>query len=774
MGLSGPRKCCINLNQRCNADGQCCGDSFCDFSSNSCQPNIIPTDDPSQDPTISPTTEPPTEYPTIPPTGFPTFDPTPSPTPAPIADTICSEEKLDIIFLIDNTCVLTDDECTSQIDGISELIASLKQTTDPRIAFALFNNFMDIPIGLRDTYFNNIKVKDRVVIQDYVKLVKSQSCNPNVVKGTYNLYDAINAALTHFNETYEPDRHKKIVLINNCDTMGSAGDPCSISLTVNGDPVEITVINIEVVNSDIDRLYMQCLVGEDDDDDDRLFSFKDPPSLSFQNIIPSIVDAVCDENVIPTLEPSISPTARPTSDPTDLPTPTPTDTPEPTPNPTTMEPTPAPLTDNQCDKDDLDIIFVVDNSCITPKDCAARQDGIAELIASVKEDGKPRIAYASYGNFIDIDIRLGDLYYNGDSQDDVITDYTNFVRNSAGCEPVISFNITDVEYVMTQSLKHFEEYSDDDKHKKIVFINNCFDKFLKDACDIPRIVFGDIVEVTVINIQVERGNINPSYMNCMVDGNSQRLISIKNLDQQSFEDAIPEFINAICDENATPNPTSAPTDEPTADPSPIPTATPQRLCATTGQICTDASQCCDNNASCDEIEFFNDDTNRCCVQLFQPCPLPYTCCGNSICDFDLNQCVLPDQIVTTIATITFLPTESPSTQNPTNMPTTNPTITPTSSPVIKCVKTGNICSDDSDCCNNEASCDEIDFFNDDQDRCCIELSGKCDQQNICCDDTVCDLNINECVLFDDSDDDTTTAAPTTSPFTTALPTVSLS
>ena len=58
IGLSGPTKCCIKNDDRCNNAFQCCGDSECDLLNNICVPIIIPTDNPSPDPTLQPTESP--------------------------------------------------------------------------------------------------------------------------------------------------------------------------------------------------------------------------------------------------------------------------------------------------------------------------------------------------------------------------------------------------------------------------------------------------------------------------------------------------------------------------------------------------------------------------------------------------------------------------------------------------------------------------------------------------------------------------------------------
>ena len=96
---------------------------------------------------------------------------------------------------------------------------------------------------------------------------------------------------------------------------------------------------------------------------------------------------------------------------------------------------------------------------------------------------------------------------------------------SLQCYPVITFTETYVAEAKNLTSIHFQTYSDSTRHKKIVFINDCFDNFLNDACNLPKVLFGDIGKVTVLHIYVEKGNINPSHMNSMAEGNTEILIS---------------------------------------------------------------------------------------------------------------------------------------------------------------------------------------------------------------------------------------------------------
>ena len=326
-------------------------------------PTSLPTNFPTFDPTEESTTQRPTRQPV--PTMHPTLSPVPSseptytPTASPFANTVCSKEKLDIIFLIDNTCTLSDDECYSRQDGVSELLASLKQSTEPRIAYFSFLNAVDEIVSLNDLYFNDID-EDQVVIQDYVRLIKSRSCSSNNVQGSVHLYDAINSALTHFEDNFGEDRHQKIVLFNACETdNGSDESACGIQLTVNGNFVEVTVVNVGTENGNLPSNYMQCLVY---DNDERFFTLNDTEANSFEAIMEGFVSAVCNENVPPTQSPTTFPTSEPTESPLESPSNQPTRSPtiEPSTTPSksptlkpsrqpTPEPTPRPTYALLCD-----------------------------------------------------------------------------------------------------------------------------------------------------------------------------------------------------------------------------------------------------------------------------------------------------------------------------------------------------------------------------------------------------------------------------------------
>eukprot|EP01084_Bolivina_argentea_P111216 198510_1 len=98
-------------------------------------PTKDPTNDPTKDPTVHPTTDPtkdptkdPTNDPTKDPTVHPTTDPTIYPTESPtrLSCNYKTEYRLDIAFLVDNSCGLNTIECSQQQEAIAELLSTIK------------------------------------------------------------------------------------------------------------------------------------------------------------------------------------------------------------------------------------------------------------------------------------------------------------------------------------------------------------------------------------------------------------------------------------------------------------------------------------------------------------------------------------------------------------------------------------------------------------------------------------------------------------------------
>ncbi len=59
IGLLGSKKCCMPLDEFCNSNGQCCGDTICNTITQKCNRRLVLiTDDPTKEPTKIPTYDP--------------------------------------------------------------------------------------------------------------------------------------------------------------------------------------------------------------------------------------------------------------------------------------------------------------------------------------------------------------------------------------------------------------------------------------------------------------------------------------------------------------------------------------------------------------------------------------------------------------------------------------------------------------------------------------------------------------------------------------------
>eukprot|EP01084_Bolivina_argentea_P029060 53955_1 len=117
-----PEKGCIDLDCEifiCNRDPHCCEMSWDEFCAGTALMKCLSV------PTIEPTSEPTrdTYNPSEPP---PSVEPTWEPTKSPIVDAGCRLSNIDLVFLVDNSCGLSEMECKMQQDGIGEWLAHMK------------------------------------------------------------------------------------------------------------------------------------------------------------------------------------------------------------------------------------------------------------------------------------------------------------------------------------------------------------------------------------------------------------------------------------------------------------------------------------------------------------------------------------------------------------------------------------------------------------------------------------------------------------------------
>ena len=166
--------------------------------------------------------------------------PTVLPTLSPIANDACNQQFLDIIFLIDNSCVMVGDECEMRQNGISELLASIKTDTEPRVAYIQFGDFMQSIVGLDHAFYNNLLL-NQSVIRDYVREIESLECDRIANNKETDLENAVSTALAMFASVSDSQgRHKKIVLFNNCNSEQERfiKDACDLSRIAHGERVD--------------------------------------------------------------------------------------------------------------------------------------------------------------------------------------------------------------------------------------------------------------------------------------------------------------------------------------------------------------------------------------------------------------------------------------------------------------------------------------------------------------------------------------------------------
>jgi len=307
-------------------------------------------------------------------------------------------------------------------------------------------------------------------------------------------------------------------------------------------------------------------------------------------------DPTADPTVDPTRDPTADPTVDPTADPTGDPTGDPTS--DPTADPTrdpTVEPTESPIHKECYMGYELDIAFLVDHSCgFTESECAQRQDGITELITSIKNDNTPRLMYlkvdsTSYGNLGDnVLLSLNDSTMNGgdsDAASDGLQDLLATIRGD-DCGGS-SYSAPNMWSAILWTVNEFESLDDSaERNHKIVVISSCEEEEWSDPCDLASdvsnmlYVGGDKereVEVVVINVGSEQANYPKNYLQCLTEDDEGRYFELDSTEHSAFQDIVTDFNGEVCTEptvNPTPEPTADPTEDPSRDPTADPTADP--------------------------------------------------------------------------------------------------------------------------------------------------------------------------------------------------------
>eukprot|EP01084_Bolivina_argentea_P041882 77317_1 len=314
-------------------------------------PTNVPTNNPTDDPTNVPT-----KYPTDDPTNAPTVDPTYDPTISPTTDpTVLPTESpthlvcpisynLDIAFLVDNSCNLTQIECNEQQEGIAKLLSKIKRSNNPRLMYVKFSDSMnitnkDILVSLHDDQYNDLAIGgESNAVNNFVNLynlIRNDECTgsggADIVSQT-NLNTAINYTLQTFmqNDISFPNRHYKLVIFSNCkstDITNTCHFAQNEQLKISPlQEVEVIVFNIKSMNYNFPPNYLQCLT---EDDSSRYFELSDTLTLLTKSFVSQTFQSeICSQPTnAPTTDPTIYPTKTPSHNPTINPSHNPTDNP---------------------------------------------------------------------------------------------------------------------------------------------------------------------------------------------------------------------------------------------------------------------------------------------------------------------------------------------------------------------------------------------------------------------------------------------------------------
>ena len=172
----------------------------------------------------------------------------------------CSLNGANVIFLVDNSCELNENECKIRQHGIAEYAQRI-DNNHVTLAYATFDaEGANIEIGL-----DSMQSED-----EYIEIIQNMSCSSNDFSDGTNTFEALNDVMNHLNYvgyTRDNDMDNKIVIFSNCmDDIHGEQAICDVFadedglMTNNGDMVEVTVVNIE--NSDnmtIESDYLSCL-----------------------------------------------------------------------------------------------------------------------------------------------------------------------------------------------------------------------------------------------------------------------------------------------------------------------------------------------------------------------------------------------------------------------------------------------------------------------------------------------------------------------------------
>eukprot|EP01083_Nonionella_stella_P188091 692575_1 len=264
-----------------------------------------------------------------------------------------SSTELDILFAIDASGSVGEDNWKVQRDFIKKLVVHDINIDVSKIGFAIFSTHVNFSRSIQSW-------QTIAELENYVSGLLWPA-------GWTFTWEAINQSVLEFTgerkgSSYIPDPNRKQVLIlitdgNPCGPSSEGGCPCSLcpnsgifeytqSLPLIQDNDIRTVI--VAIGSNIDPRYLDCLTQNDTD----FITVSEFSATGFDAITPYLSDVLCYDG--PTEAPTPLPTDIPTMGPSRGPSPAPTHTPSPT-VPPSPRPTDAPVTRNPTVPEQTDI-----------------------------------------------------------------------------------------------------------------------------------------------------------------------------------------------------------------------------------------------------------------------------------------------------------------------------------------------------------------------------------------------------------------------------------
>ena len=291
------------------------------------------------------------DTPTIAPT--PTGSPTDFPTHAPIYERCESLNiPLQVVFIKDITCGLSESECSAQMNFASNLLQKTKgdgsdeHKYTPKVGWIECCASPLIVFNLSDTSINDQKyeatISKQQLINNLYDPIRKRECSAG--ESTTKSW-CIHSALKMFgNDLFNPNIVKKIVFMTDCGTSNinelGDGDVCENEGILNAFAIDFFELRIgSHATNDLDCLNSNLLLEFQRNDGEITDNgFKTPESISkcltLQEKIcetPTFSPTIKPESDTPTKYPTASPSDSPTRDPTPYPTDSPTRNPTPIP-----------------------------------------------------------------------------------------------------------------------------------------------------------------------------------------------------------------------------------------------------------------------------------------------------------------------------------------------------------------------------------------------------------------------------------------------------------